>query len=51
MNENSLFLHQKCENHESLKCKKKKKKKTRSQRPPRLYERPPGGGTAPVEKP
>ena len=24
---------------------------SRSQRPPRLCERPPGGGTAPVEKP
>ena len=31
--------------------KKKKKNLSRSQRPPRLYERPPGGGTAPVEKP
>ena len=34
-----------------MKKKKEKKNLSRSQRPPRLYERPPGGGTAPVEKP
>ena len=47
----AYFAPKRFENHESLKRNKRRKKKSCSQRPPRLCERPQGGGTAPFEKP